>query len=74
MNKTFKYGGGNTIHSNNGLDVEVDKDGTVVAVWFRCMMLPFEQVNVNDERAKSMRDTDGLHGIDAINFIEKDNK
>lgn len=34
------YGDGGTIHGTGHLDVEV-KDGQVVAVWFRCQMLPF---------------------------------
>ena len=72
--KTFKYGGESTIHSNNGLDVEVDQHGEVVAVWFRCMMIPFKQVHVDDDRAKSMRNTRDLHGVNAIDFIEKDSK
>ncbi|MGH9933231.1 MAG: hypothetical protein ACREA9_28950 [Pyrinomonadaceae bacterium] len=37
------------------LDVEVDCNGKVVAVWFRCCALPFEQHDVDVERAKEMR-------------------
>jgi len=36
------YGDGGTIHSTNHLDIEV-RNGEVVAVWFRCQMLPFRQ-------------------------------
>lgn len=35
------YGDGGTIHGSTWLDVEVDGDGQVVAVWFRCQMLPW---------------------------------
>ena len=41
------YGHGDTIHQTNHLDIEVDAEGNVKAVWFRCMMLPF-QVSVSD--------------------------
>jgi hypothetical protein len=34
--------------------VEVDAAGKVVAVWFRCQMLPFEQVTVGERRAREM--------------------
>jgi hypothetical protein len=35
------YGDGGTIHSTGTVDVEVGKDGRVVAVWYRCLNLPF---------------------------------
>lgn len=44
------YGDGNTIHSTGHLDVET-RDGKVVAVWFRCQMLPFKQAEVGASRA-----------------------
>lgn len=34
------YGDGGTIHGTTHLDVEM-QDGKVVAVWFRCQVLPF---------------------------------
>lgn len=37
------YGGNGTIHSTGTVDVQLNKDGDVVAVWFRCRMLPFTQ-------------------------------
>lgn len=36
------YGDGGTIHATEALDVIV-RGGNVVAVWFRCQMLPFKQ-------------------------------
>jgi hypothetical protein len=36
------------------LDVETDATGRVVAVWYRCQMLPFKQRTVSDERAIHM--------------------
>lgn len=49
-----RYGDGNTIHRSPDLDVEVNPEGRVVAVWFRCQMLPFEQTDVDYTRATEM--------------------
>jgi hypothetical protein len=49
------YGSDGTIHGTTQLDVETDAAGTVVAVWFRCRMLPFQQIWVGEERAGNMR-------------------
>lgn len=49
------YGDGGTIHGSTELDVETDDIGNVVAVWFRCQMLPFEQRRVDSGRASEMR-------------------
>lgn len=45
------YGDGGTIHGTTHLDVET-RNGEVVAVWFRCSLLPFEQHEINHERAE----------------------
>ncbi len=50
---TFVYGHDKTIHQTTELDVET-YNGKVVAVWFRCMMLPFNQEDVDKSRAKEM--------------------
>ena len=71
MNKTFKYGGNDTIHSNKSVDVEVDNRGRIVAVWFRCMRLKFRQSDVSDERAISMKEPTDMFDIDAIDFIKE---
>lgn len=59
QSRPFVYGTVNgeqrTIHGTEHLDVETDHDGNVVAVWFRCSMLPFEQVAVGASRAADMR-------------------
>ena len=47
------YGGDKTIHHNGQLDVETH-NGRVVAVWFRCTTLPFQQVEVDSVRANQM--------------------
>jgi hypothetical protein len=65
------YGGDGTIHGNGEVNVETDKDGLVVAVWFRCQPLPFIQHSVQDNRAEEMRglyenETRQLPNIDAI--------
>ena len=52
--ETRTYGHDGTVHRNESLDVEVDENGVVVAVWFRCQPLPFIQANVESDRAKEM--------------------
>ncbi len=49
------YGHNKTIHGTEFLDVETDKDGKVVSVWFRCMALPFKQTYVDMQRSKDMK-------------------
>lgn len=47
------YGHNKTIHGTTQLDVEVHC-GHVVAVWFRCMPLPFQQCDARESRALDM--------------------
>jgi hypothetical protein len=49
------YGHENTIHRSGHLDVEVDAKGQVVAVWYRCLALPFKAHVVDEGRAHEMR-------------------
>ena len=49
------YGHNKTIHGTQHVDVEV-RNGEVVAVWFRCCMIPFKQCNIGVERAEEMRE------------------
>ena len=49
------YGHNKTIHGTQWLNVEVDRDGHVVSVWFRCCALPFDVTIVDKERATEMR-------------------
>lgn len=48
------YGDGGTIHHTGHVDIEVDRNGHVVSVWFRCQLLPFKQADVEDSRALEM--------------------
>lgn len=48
------YGLDTTIHSGGEVNVELDKYGMVIAVWYRCQPLPFTQRRVTDERAVEM--------------------
>lgn len=50
------YGHDGTIHGSEHVDVEVDNQGKVVGVWFRCICVNFEQVNVDNARAVTMRE------------------
>jgi hypothetical protein len=49
------YGSDMTIHSGGEVNVEVDKHGCVVSVWFRCQPLPFTETVVRPARADEMR-------------------
>lgn len=55
------YGGGNTIHRTTYLHVETSRDGTVVAVWFRCQPLPFLQMTVDAARDAEMLAANRAH-------------
>lgn len=49
------YGHDKTIHNTKHLNIEVDEEtGEVVAVWFRCMPLPFEAKFVDRQRSTEM--------------------
>lgn len=52
--ETRYYGNGGTIHRSGHVDVEVSKEGKVVAVWFRCQALPFKQSEASIERVAEM--------------------
>ena len=54
------YGNDNTIHRTEHVEVEVDDDGSVVAVWFRCIQLAFTQHQAGDSRAAEMRPVNGV--------------
>ena len=73
MTKRFHYGDHGTIHHTEHLHVETDKKGRVVSVWFRCLQLPFEQVQVNTERADDMtratRDVQKRVRIQAVDVL-----
>ena len=64
------YGDGGTIHSNGYLDVELDYAGNVVAVWFRCQMLPFKQADVSNDRADDMERAYSESHIPALTGVE----
>jgi hypothetical protein len=51
----FRYGDNKTIHRTGQVDVEVDRFGQVVAVWFRCHPVPFRQSDAGHNRAAEMR-------------------
>lgn len=64
------YGGDGTIHGSELLNVEIYK-GKVVAVWFRCLRLPFDQTEVDKSRRDSMLD-DSNHLPSIIGIELKD--
>lgn len=70
---TRTYGLDGTIHRNTGVNVELDKDGRVVAVWYRCQMIPFTQTVVDKNRADSMNriyDNEILPEVVSIELLE----
>lgn len=66
------YGDDGTIHRTGEVNVELDRRGRVVAVWFRCAMLPFTQHVVEDARAQDMYSVrwQDLPKITAIDFVD----
>lgn len=64
------YGHDKTIHSTRELDVEVDDAGQVVAVWFRCMALPFKQVRADNQRKLEMRLTYAENKVPELLAVE----
>lgn len=66
------YGDEGTIHRTGEVNVELDRSGQVVAVWFRCAMLPFTQHVVDEQRAQDMRrhPVTKLPRITAIDFVD----
>jgi hypothetical protein len=62
------YGGDKTFHRTGWLDIET-RNGEVVAVWFRCAMLPFRQTEVDKHRAKDMKSVGAMNeNIRGIEF------
>lgn len=55
MEKSTRYYGSDmTIHSGGEVNVELDKHGVVVAVWFRCQPLRFTASFADDNRTREM--------------------
>jgi hypothetical protein len=67
------YGNGGTVHPGSQLDVEIH-NGHVVAVWFRCQALPFQQVDVDAFRAAEMEHVPApqLTGVEVLDPIDPD--
>lgn len=66
---TRYYGGTGTIHSNGSVDVLTDSNGIVVAVWFRCQLLPFTDHRVDESRAKEMRDAYAGFNVPSVEAV-----
>ena len=64
------YGDGGTIHATGFVDVETYR-GEVVAVWFRCQPLPFEQERVDKERAAEMKTMSLPVGIAGVEVLDR---
>jgi hypothetical protein len=57
------YGGDGTWHQTGHVDVQLNKDGDVVAVWFRCRMLPFTQSSKYTEDSAPQQGPGSIKGI-----------
>jgi len=55
MAQERRYCDDRTIHRTGEVNVELDGDGKVVSVWFRCSLVRFTQSVVDDARAAEMR-------------------
>lgn len=64
------YGEGGTIHGTTELDVEIC-DGTVVAVWYRCQQLPYNEVRVSRSRVADVVRLEGeLPAITGVELLD----
>lgn len=64
------YGDDGTIHRTGEVNVELHH-GRVVAVWFRCALLPFTQEVVGEGRARDMEACNRrLPRITAVDFVD----
>lgn len=63
------YGDGGTIHHTTAVNVELFK-GKVVAVWFRCQILPFTQHETGRDRAREMGEAYILDRMPKITGVE----
>jgi hypothetical protein len=68
-NNVRTYGHSGTIHATEHVDVET-RNGAVVSVWFRCQMIPFNQVEVSGQRADEMRRNRDLPRLVAVEVID----
>lgn len=73
--KKIRYGDGGTIHQSSEINIELDENGDVVGVWFRCLHLPFTQTVVHNERAGELDSLyqKGVIQITAIKGLAEDN-
>lgn len=63
------YGDGGTIHNTRHLDIEIH-EGQVVAVWFRCRTIAFQQVEVDAARAAEAARVPGSPLIGVVFEVE----
>ena len=68
------YGHNRTIHNTRHLDVQLDKEGNVAAVWYRCLMLPFCVSEFPVDNADSLRamKSPGILAIEVTDEVSDD--
>lgn len=57
-----------SIHASGTIDVQVDPDGRVVAVWFRCLNLPFTVSTVDYEGCE--REIQPRTRVTAVEYVD----
>lgn len=57
------YGGDGTIHRTGTIDIQQDEAGNVVAVWFRCLNLPFTVSQFGEPTSVNPRETVAIEEI-----------
>jgi hypothetical protein len=62
------YGADGTIHTSDDLEIEV-LNGKIIGVWFRCMQLPFRQIDIDAFRAADIH-PGGLPRIVGIEVLD----
>jgi hypothetical protein len=62
------YGDGGTIHGSGTIDIDIDANGHVVMVWFRCRTLPW-RVSFLDERGNRSPIGYGSTNNDELPFV-----
>ena len=67
------YGEDRTIHQDGYFDVET-RNGEVVAVWFRCVPVPFLQSKVDAGRAREMQNMYSTLNVTPVTGIVLDDE
>lgn len=65
-NGSRTYGWNGTIHHSEEVDIQIGPDGKVIAVWFRCQMLPFSVSHVELNRSTPNNELPRIMAVEVI--------